>query len=743
MSGTILLPTLLLVVSSALGQTVTIGVTDFPLGENAFPNASECLDAAGCGSTDNVLVDATDPFFSAVSAARALRGHRLGLVALDLDATDEIRLAFPVPIVNQPGADIYAAQVLFINSFDGLGDAQGINDVGIRFGATGAWNDIPLDDFTGDLSLFGPVFVTYQDPELKQDAYGVQERPSQPPLAGLWFVKLDLSDFGLSADAEVQELTIRGSTNLGNSGLDAVIVGNLKAGGTGGNSAPLAHAGRDQTALVGTMVQLDGSGSSDIDGDTLTFSWALLTAPAENNAVLSDVTAVTPSFTVDRPGDYLVQLLVNDGLVDSAPDTVTVSTQNSAPLADTGPGQTALVGTMVQLDGTGSSDIDGDALTFSWALLTLPAGSKAVLSDITAPMPSFDVDRPGTYLVQLVVNDGLLDSAPDTVTVSTQNSAPLAAAGPGQTTLVGAMVQLDGTGSSDVDGDTLTFSWALLTTPAGSNAVLSDVTVPMPSFDVDRAGTYLVQLVVNDGLLDSAPDTVGISARSVFVLSNSSGGGSLAVRSLLLLVVVALVRGQGRPKYKRRSLLHVHKVSVLVLLSLIAAPQQTAEAANYRLKFGGDFTLSDHNGNPYSLLTARGKVVIIFFGFTTCVDICPTTLLKISDAMRRLGSLSAQVQPLLITVDTKRDTLDALRQYVTYFHPAVIGLTGTQDEVESVAGQYRAPVLVRKPNEYGYYVVDHSSKLFLVDRDGGLANILSFEASAEDIADHVRELLEQ
>jgi cytochrome oxidase Cu insertion factor (SCO1/SenC/PrrC family) len=70
-------------------------------------------------------------------------------------------------------------------------------------------------------------------------------------------------------------------------------------------------------------------------------------------------------------------------------------------------------------------------------------------------------------------------------------------------------------------------------------------------------------------------------------------------------------------------------------------------------------------------------------------------------------------------------------------------LTGTQDEVESVANQYRAPVFVRKPNEYGYYVVDHSSKLFLVDRDGGLANILRFEASAEDIADRVKELLQQ
>ena len=126
-----------------------------------------------------------------------------------------------------------------------------------------------------------------------------------------------------------------------------------------------------------------------------------------------------------------------------------------------------------------------------------------------------------------------------------------------------------------------------------------------------------------------------------------------------------------------------------------------------------------------------------------CVDICPTALLKVGDAMRRLEPLSEQVQPLFITVDTKRDTPEVLRDYAKYFHPAMIGLTGTQVEVESVASQYRAPVLVRKPDENGYYVVDHSSKLFLVDRDGVLANILNFEVSADDIAGRLKELLEQ
>jgi len=219
----------------AMGQAVTFGMTEFPLGEDAFPNASECLDPTGCGSSDNILVDATNPLLPQVSAASALIGHRLDLVTIDLDELDEIRLQFPVPIVNQPGPDAYVAQALFIGTLDGLGDAQGINDVGIRFGGSPTWHDLPLADFAGDLGLLGPVYVTYADPELKQDAYAVQERPApQPPLAGLWFIKPDLSDFGFAPDTEIQEVVIRGSSNLAGSGLDVAIVGNLNSSGSPG-----------------------------------------------------------------------------------------------------------------------------------------------------------------------------------------------------------------------------------------------------------------------------------------------------------------------------------------------------------------------------------------------------------------------------------------------------------------------------------------------------------------------------
>ena len=158
---------------------------------------------------------------------------------------------------------------------------------------------------------------------------------------------------------------------------------------------------------------------------------------------------------MDVPGDYIAQLTVNDGAADST-DTVVVSTQNSAPVADAGADQTAVVGDMVTLNGSGSHDADGDPLTFEWSFLSRPAGSAAALSDPAAVAPTFDVDRFGTCVVQLIVNDGDAGSAADTVTITTENSAPTADAGDDQSVLVGAIVTLDGSGSSDVDGNSLT-----------------------------------------------------------------------------------------------------------------------------------------------------------------------------------------------------------------------------------------------------------------------------------------------
>lgn len=279
----------------------------------------------------------------------------------------------------------------------------------------------------------------------------------------------------------------------------------------GGNAPPVADAGPDQTSMVGGLIMLDGSRSSDADGDALSFAWRILSAPDGSTAILSDPVAVNPTFTADRPGEYTIELIVHDGEAPSAPDTVVISTLNSAPVAHAGPDQTTTVGATVTVDGSGSTDVDGDALTYLWMLTAVPEGSLAALTDPAAVMPSFVADLPGSYVAHLIVNDGQASSAPDGVTITTQNSAPIADAGPDRAAIAGQLVTLDGTASSDVDGDPLSFRWSLTTKPQDSATFLTDETTAQPSIVVDQPGTYVVQLLVNDGIADSAPDTVTIT----------------------------------------------------------------------------------------------------------------------------------------------------------------------------------------------------------------------------------------
>jgi RHS repeat-associated protein len=286
------------------------------------------------------------------------------------------------------------------------------------------------------------------------------------------------------------------------------------------NSPPVANAGQNQTVSTSATVQLDGSASSDVDGDALTYRWTIVSTPQGSTATLSNPGIVNPTFITDEPGTYVVQLIVNDGTVDSAPSQVTISSTNTAPVANAGPNQTVNVGNLVQLDGSHSTDVDGNSLTYSWAMLNSPDGSSAALSNTTAVQPTFVADRVGTYVLQLIVNDGFVDSQPATVTVSTNDVLPVANAGPNQTVTVGALVALNGSGSSDSDGLPVTYQWALSNTPQGSTATLSSINTAGTSFTADLPGTYIAQLIVNDGFLSSPPATVKISTNDVPPVAN-------------------------------------------------------------------------------------------------------------------------------------------------------------------------------------------------------------------------------
>ena len=185
------------------------------------------------------------------------------------------------------------------------------------------------------------------------------------------------------------------------------------------NTAPVADAGDDQTLTqIGSTVQLDGTGSSDFDGDTITYSWTWVSKPAGSSATLSGPSSWNPTFIADVHGDYKISLIVTDVFrASSPPDSVKISFTNVKPVADAGGDQSVEVGDIVVLDGGGSTDANNDPLTFKWSLVSSPPGSLTKLSNSTSVNPSFVPDLPGDYVVSLTVNDGLLSSEPDNVTI--------------------------------------------------------------------------------------------------------------------------------------------------------------------------------------------------------------------------------------------------------------------------------------------------------------------------------------
>ncbi len=285
----------------------------------------------------------------------------------------------------------------------------------------------------------------------------------------------------------------------------------------GVNTAPTADAGNDETVTTGSIVILDGSGSSDPDGDALNYHWLLHSKPHGSSAFLSTSTEVNPSFMPDVNGDYVINLIVNDGAVNSNADTVIItasSVVNNPPSANAGADETVNVGDLVVLDGSGSSDSDGDTLSYQWSLQSQPAGSSSFLSAATEVNPSFIPDVAGDYTISLVVNDGTVDSNADIVIItalSLSNNPPVADAGADDTVNVGDTVVLDGSGSSDPDGDPLSYQWTI-TKPPTSTSVLANATTVNPSFIPDIADDYTITLVVNDGTVDSASDSVVVTA---------------------------------------------------------------------------------------------------------------------------------------------------------------------------------------------------------------------------------------
>lgn len=165
-----------------------------------------------------------------------------------------------------------------------------------------------------------------------------------------------------------------------------------------------------------------------------------------------------------------------------------------------------------------------------------------------------------------------------------------------------------------------------------------------------------------------------------------------------------------------------------------AAPEAVATSAVAGSSVGGAFTLTDHNGQAVTDKSWPGKLKLVFFGFTHCPDICPTTLDKLTTALNTLGADADKIQPLFITTDGARDTADVMKSYVAGYHKSIVGLTGTEDQLKAAQDAYKVYAAKVPGAVEGEYTINHSSYVFLMTPDDQLDLIFKGEDTAEDIA---------
>lgn len=185
-------------------------------------------------------------------------------------------------------------------------------------------------------------------------------------------------------------------------------------------------------------------------------------------------------------------------------------------------------------------------------------------------------------------------------------------------------------------------------------------------------------------------------------------------------------------------------VLALVALALVAHAGNKAD-----LKTGAfdppraapDFSLGGSNGADVKLSRYRGKVVALGFGYTSCPEICPTTMAFLAQARKELGAAAADFQVLYVTVDPERDNADKLRKFVTAFDPSFVGATGTSAQLAAVRNAYGVQMKRLPPMSDGNYLIHHSSFVYLIDRGGDIRAMMPYGVSVDDIVHDVKALL--
>ncbi len=157
---------------------------------------------------------------------------------------------------------------------------------------------------------------------------------------------------------------------------------------------------------------------------------------------------------------------------------------------------------------------------------------------------------------------------------------------------------------------------------------------------------------------------------------------------------------------------------------------------------GGRFTLTNHKGQSVSDADLKGKPYALFFGFTHCPDICPTTLWELSELLKKLGPDADRLTVIFVTVDPERDTVEAMANYLTSFDPRIVGLTGKPEQVEAMVKAYRA-YSKKVPTNGGGYTMDHTASIYLMDRDGRLSGTLDRHEQANIQLEKLHRLIDK
>jgi len=194
--------------------------------------------------------------------------------------------------------------------------------------------------------------------------------------------------------------------------------------------------------------------------------------------------------------------------------------------------------------------------------------------------------------------------------------------------------------------------------------------------------------------------------------------------------------------------MHLLRATVAALL-VLAVPACGPAAPKFQgsdvtgISYGRDFRLNDHTGKPRTLADFRGKVVVMFFGYTQCPDACPTTLSELAATMQKLGPDAARVQVLFVTVDPERDTADLLSRYVPAFNPSFLGLYGDAAATAATAKEFKIIYQKQPGSTPGAYSMDHSAGTYVFDPQGRLRVFESYGQGPEVFAHDIRVLLQE